>query len=77
MRWVEQSQRIAERKLAAEKTYKEIGDLLGVSKTRAHGLIQEALVSVRTNLGIEVPREGANHERTTEDPARKASAHDG
>jgi RNA polymerase sigma factor for flagellar operon FliA len=60
-----------------EFSVKEIGDLLGVSKTRAHGLIQEALMSVRTNLGIEGPREGANHERTTEDPPRKASAHDG
>jgi RNA polymerase sigma factor for flagellar operon FliA len=60
-----------------EFSVKEIGDLLGVSKTRAHGLIQEALTSVRINLGIEVPGEEANHERTTEDPPRKTSAHDG
>jgi RNA polymerase sigma factor for flagellar operon FliA len=60
-----------------EFSVKEIGDLLSVSKTRAHGLIQEALTSVRNNLGIEVPGEEANHERTTEDPPRKTSAHDG
>lgn len=60
-----------------EFSVKEIGDLLGVSKTRAHGLIQEALTSVRINLGVEFLGDGANHERAAEDPTRKTFAHDG
>ena len=56
----------------------EVGDLLGISKTRAHGLIQEALMAVRNNLGVEVVNSaGGEHERDAEAASRKAAPVDG
>jgi RNA polymerase sigma factor for flagellar operon FliA len=49
-----------------EFSIKEVADLLGISKTRAHGLIQEALTSVRKNLGVRADDEGSEHERAAE-----------
>lgn len=56
-----------------EFSVKEVGDLLGVSKTRAHGLIQEALVAVRNHLGVTSQPVGGEDERDAEGPSRKAS----
>jgi RNA polymerase sigma factor for flagellar operon FliA len=74
----ERLQLVLQLRFVEEFSVKEVGDLLGLSKTRAHGLIQEALLQVRTNLGgVNIPSGGGEHERDAEAASRKAAAVDG
>jgi RNA polymerase sigma factor for flagellar operon FliA len=75
----ERLQLVLSLRFVEEFSVKEVGDLLGVSKTRAHGLIQEALLAVRSHLGVEArgTDEGGEHERAAESAARKAAPVDG
>ena len=75
----ERLQLVLSLRFVEEFSVKEVGDLLGVSKTRAHGLIQEALTAVRNQLGVDVPGgdNGGQHERAAESATRKAAPVDG
>ena len=76
----ERLQLVLQLRFVEEFSVKEIGDLLGLSKTRAHGLIQEALLQVRNNLGVEIPSKsspGGEYERDAEGASRKAAPVDG
>jgi RNA polymerase sigma factor for flagellar operon FliA len=74
----ERLQLVLQLRFVEEFSVKEVGDLLGLSKTRAHGLIQEALLQVRNNLGVnDVDASGGDHERVAETAPRKAAAVDG
>ena len=75
----ERLQLVLSLRFVEEFSVKEVGDLLGVSKTRAHGLIQEALTAVRNQLGVDVPGgdDGGQHERAAEGATRKAAPVDG
>jgi RNA polymerase sigma factor for flagellar operon FliA len=75
----ERLQLVLSLRFVEEFSVKEVGDLLGVSKTRAHGLIQEALVAVRNQLGVTThdADEGGEHERAAEGAPRKAAPVDG
>jgi len=74
----ERLQLVLQLRFVEEFSVKEVGDLLGLSKTRAHGLIQEALVQVRHSLDVgNVGSSGGEHERGAEAASRKATAVDG
>jgi RNA polymerase sigma factor for flagellar operon FliA len=78
MKIPERMQLVLQLRFVEEFSVKEVGDLLGVSKTRAHGLIQEALTMVRDNLDVvEHAPAGGGHERDSEAASRKAASLDG